>query len=91
MSNERRSQDDSPAPYASSSVAELGPKVLRALRAELLRMAMREDDLAADEAGHVPYWKPTPASVVSRRLAAAVLREEADRLLDIQLTRTLAG
>jgi hypothetical protein len=91
MNNERRFQVDSSVVYASSSVAEFGTGALRAFRAELLRMASREDGLAADEAGKVPYWKPTPESVIGRRLAAAVLRQEADRLLDMHLTRTVTG
>ena len=91
MSNERTLQVDSSVIYAASSVAAFGPSALRAFRAELLRMASREDGLAADEAGQIPYWQPTPASVVSRRLAASVLREEADRLLDMHLPHTVAS
>jgi len=34
-----------------------------ALRRELLRLAAREDDLAAAQAALVPYWAPHPPSV----------------------------
>jgi hypothetical protein len=55
-------------------------EVLSILRGELLRLAKREDDLAADEAAAVPYWSPYPASVDGHRAAAAALRREADQL-----------
>jgi hypothetical protein len=51
------------------------------LRSVLLRLARRQDDLAADEAAATPYWAPCPPSVLGRRSAAAVLRAEADLLL----------
>jgi hypothetical protein len=52
-----------------------------AVRRELLRIAVREDDLAAAVAASVPYWAPHPPSVQAHRTAAAVLRSEADQLL----------
>jgi hypothetical protein len=52
-----------------------------AVRRELLRIARREDDLAATTAASVPYWAPNPPSVLGHRAAAAALRSEADRLL----------
>jgi len=51
------------------------------LRRELLRMARIEEDLAATEAAAVPYWAHCPPTVTGHRTAAAVLRENADRLL----------
>jgi len=51
------------------------------LRSVLLKLARRQDDLAADEAAATPYWAPCPSSVLGRRSAAAVLRAEADHLL----------
>ena len=55
--------------------------VLAAVRRELLRIASREDDLAAAAAALVPYWASHPPSVQGHRAAAAALRSEADRLL----------
>jgi len=55
--------------------------VASALRRALLRLAAREDDLAAAEAASVPYWAPHPPSVLGHRTAAAALRFEADQLL----------
>ncbi len=51
------------------------------LRSRLLELARRQDELAADEAAATPYWKPQPPSVHARRVAAAVLRAEADLFL----------
>jgi hypothetical protein len=51
------------------------------LRALLLQLARREDDLASSEAAATPYWAPTPTSVVGHRTAALALRAEADLLL----------
>lgn len=51
------------------------------LRRELLRLARIEEDLAATEAAAVPYWAHYPPTVSGHRTAAAVLRENADRLL----------
>ena len=53
-------------------------KVLALVREELLRLARREDDLAAAEAGSVPYWAPCPDTVPGHRRAAAALRAEAE-------------
>ena len=52
-----------------------------ALRRELLRLAPREDHLAAAEAAVVPYWAPHPLSVHGHRTAATALRSRADQLL----------
>lgn len=52
------------------------------LRRILLTLAQREDDLAAVEAASVPYWAPSPETVLGHRTAARLLRAEADRLLD---------
>lgn len=54
---------------------------LTTLRSLLLQLARHEDDLAAAEAAHTPYWSPYPSSVIGHRAAAAVLREQADQLV----------
>ena len=59
----------------------LGATLIQAIRTELLRLADREEALAAQEAMTVPYWAPLPSSVTGRRQAARALRAEADRLL----------
>ena len=55
--------------------------VLLALRRALQTLAREEEERAANEAATVPYWAPCPASVQGRRMAAAVLRADADALL----------
>jgi len=55
--------------------------VAAALRRELLRLAVFEEELAATEAAKVPYWSPCPATVDGHRAAARSLREDADRFL----------
>lgn len=50
------------------------------VRTVLLRLAKVENDLAADEAANVPYWRPCPSSVLERRAAARALLREADAL-----------
>ena len=52
------------------------------LRSQLLKLARRQDDLAAEEAARTPYWKPQPATVDGHRSAAGALRAEADLLLE---------
>jgi len=52
-----------------------------ALRRELLRLARAEEDRAATEAATVPYWTAGPPTIQGHRVAAEVLRAEADRLL----------
>jgi hypothetical protein len=49
------------------------------VRRELLRIAAREDALAAAEAASVPYW--LPPTVQGHRTAAAALRSRANQLL----------
>ena len=61
----------------------LDTETLRALRRELFQLASREDEIAAAEAARVPYWAPTPPSVMGHRAAAAALREDAERLVAI--------
>lgn len=58
---------------------ESGPTaaVIQLLRQELLRLARREDDLAAEEAATVQYWEPLPPSVLAHRAAARALMAEA--------------
>lgn len=46
----------------------------------LIGLARNLETLAATEAARTPYWAPYPDTVAGRRAAAAVLREEADRL-----------
>jgi len=50
------------------------PELLAALCHELRLVAMREEELAADEAARTPYWSPCPASLVEHRAAARALR-----------------
>lgn len=52
-----------------------------ALRRELLRLARAEESQAATEAAQVPYWTIDPPSIQGHRVAAAILRAEADKLL----------
>ena len=52
-----------------------------ALRQTLLRLAQAEDNCAANAAAVVPYWTACPPSVLGHRLAADVLRAEADATL----------
>jgi hypothetical protein len=51
------------------------------LRSRLLELARRQDDLAAQEAATMPYWKPQPSTVHGHRTAADALRAEADLIL----------
>lgn len=52
-----------------------GPNLLAtAVRRELLRLAAREDDLAATEAASVPYWAPSGT-------AAPSMEDDLDQLL----------
>lgn len=51
------------------------------MRALLLNLARREDNLAFEEAAGTPYWAPTPVSVVGHRCAADALRAQADAFL----------
>jgi hypothetical protein len=53
-------------------------RVLALVREELLRLARQEDELAAVEAGCVPYWASCPATVPGHRRAAAALRADAE-------------
>jgi hypothetical protein len=55
--------------------------VAQRIRAILLQLAHREDELAADLAASVPYWRPRPETAVGHSAAAAALRDEADRYL----------
>lgn len=55
-------------------------QLVTALCSELILLARHEEAVAADEASHVPYWAPRPASVDAHRAAARVLRAEVERL-----------
>jgi hypothetical protein len=61
----------------------LSPDVALAMlmRKELLRLAAVEDELAVTEAARTPYWEACPESVIAHRVAARVLRADADRYL----------
>lgn len=63
--------------------AALAPDVALAMlmRKELLRLAMVEDNLAAEEAARTPYWAACPPSVAGHRAAAEALRADAERFL----------
>ncbi|GAA3664323.1 hypothetical protein GCM10022237_25520 [Nocardioides ginsengisoli] len=67
-------------PNGSRPLQEAGSTALQLIRAELVRLASREDRLAAEEAVRAAYWEATPPSVISRRLAATILREAAEQL-----------
>lgn len=56
-------------------------ELMTALRHELLRLAIQQEELAAREAAEVPYWAPRPASVDGHHAAATALRADADRLV----------
>lgn len=66
-------------------------QVLDVLRRELRRLATREDELASSEAAQVPYWAPTPTSVLGHRAAATALREDADKLDSAASRREVAA
>jgi len=51
------------------------------MRKELLRLAAAEEELAVTEAARTPYWEACPETVAAHRVAARVLREDADRFL----------
>jgi hypothetical protein len=61
------------------------------LRNALLDLARHEDECAADEAAHQPYWAPCPSSVHGHRAAAVVLRDRADQLLATMRPAVAAG
>src|SRR5215510_1698310 len=50
------------------------------VRAELLRLAHREEQAAFLEAAKVPYWATIPDSVLGHRRGAAALRSAAEEL-----------
>jgi hypothetical protein len=54
--------------------------VVTALCRQLYTLARREEEAAAHEAARTPQWGPTPASVEVHRIAARLLRDDADRL-----------
>lgn len=68
-------------PVQRSGDQPSSPGLTAFLRRELLRLAAREDDLAAQEAATVPYWAPCPSTVLGHRTAGHVLRDLADHLL----------
>ncbi len=53
-------------------------KVLALVRKELLRLARRQEDLAAVMREAVPYWATWPDPVPGHRRAAAALRADAE-------------
>lgn len=56
------------------------PELMTALCRELVRLARHEEELAANEAARVPYWRVCPPSVDGHRAAAAALRADLARL-----------
>ena len=52
----------------------------RKLYSLLLKLAKSQDELAATEAAATPYWAPWPPTVIGHRMAATLLRAEADQL-----------
>lgn len=64
------------APGTTSGSEELLTAVCR----ELVAIAHREEERAATEAAHTPYWQPCPTSVLAHRQAAVALRESALQL-----------
>lgn len=50
------------------------------LRAALLKIARKHEELGAEAAAAAPYWVPCPAAVVSHRAVADALRSEVDAL-----------
>lgn len=54
--------------------------VIAELCRQLLALARREDEAAADEAARLAYWEPCPPTVHGHREAARSLRETAFRL-----------
>lgn len=63
--------------------------LVTALCRELVRLARREEELAATEAARTPYWTPVPASVIGHRLAAQALRDTMARI-EASATQTLS-
>ncbi len=60
--------------------SQLPPNLAVLMRQALLALARTEENLANTEAAQVPYWAPSPASVLGHRAAAEALRADADRL-----------
>lgn len=58
------------------------PAIAVLLRARLLDLARRQEELALHEAAATPYWMPQRSIVHGHRTAADALRAEADRLTD---------
>jgi hypothetical protein len=75
--------DSATSHFATGSVVsavERRLEVVAAVCRELYFLADGEDDQAAAEASHTPYWATCPASVVGHRAAAQALRSDAARL-----------
>lgn len=64
----------------SARTAPAGEPLQEALRQELLRLALDEEELAAREAQQVPYWQTMPLTVVIHRRCGVALRAAADAL-----------
>ncbi len=50
------------------------------LRAALLSIARKYEQLGAEAAATAPYWEPCPSNVISFRAVAEVLRSEVEGL-----------
>lgn len=64
----------------NTAITNIDSEAAALLRTQLLALARRQDDMAAEEAAATPYWKPQPTSVHGHRSAADALRAEADLL-----------
>jgi hypothetical protein len=63
------------------NITPIDTAITAVLRARLLDLARRQEELAVNEAATTPYWMPQPSTVHGHRVAADALRAEADRLL----------
>ena len=51
--------------------------VHHSLQTQLINLATKHEELAAEQAARTPYWVPQPPSVQAHRMAAAALRSDA--------------
>jgi hypothetical protein len=93
MTDTRIVADSAPFQFPGTTgppVEEWRLEVVAALCRELYVLAAGEDERAAAEAAHTPYWAPSPMSVVGRRAAAEALRSDAARLESVLRTAHLS-
>jgi hypothetical protein len=72
----------------STTTGPVSEQLREALHNELLRLARREEDLAANEGEQVHYCQAMPVTVAVHRQCAAALRAAADDLLTAGRSRT---